>query len=496
MLKLGANKKTLDQNHVLVVTTNSHERDAVLNVLHRHLKLTTGSHGRRAYLGYVGKTLVVVLDGAGGYADADAATRFAVAYLKDPSNPKPALVLMAGICWGNPKHVLVGDVIVCNVVHSANRSTARPDQREIKTYAFTSSARVDELVAGSNVKVRQGGLISLEVRLMDEATRDELLLQMPTALGGEMEAFALVPECRELPWLVVKAVSDFGGLEETRETQPDAARKAADVVTHLIAQFEATRLVDLGADQAQLQNRLIEALHGQLLVIDISHLSSAQINSSIQAYFSQIETSVALHTNALATQGNLSRDVARLLLEIASNAFRHGRARKVEMRFDVRGIAYQDDGTAFEAATLAAIENGRGGQATYVSFVDRHANTGSVSLRPADYKDGNRLRIDISSDVPNLPAIVAKCSAAVDHAAMRRCERALRWASDCEVIYIDFESIAMMSTILDLCEELLQPISMGRRFVVLCSDADTVTEVTRRYPGPISNGQIRFIPAP
>jgi len=79
---------------------------------------------------------------------------------------------------------------------------------------------------------------------------------------------------------------------------------------------------------------------------------------------------------------------------------------------------------------------------------------------------------------------------------MHRFERALRWPSACDVVYIDFDRISMLSVVLDLCEELVDPLSLGRGFVVLCSDADRVAQITRRFPDPVAKGQIRFIPAP
>lgn len=85
MQKLSKNWIALHENHVLLVTTNSNERRAMLEILDEYQKLTTGSLKQRAFLGHSGGNLVVVLDGDGGFASEGAATRFAIRYLKDGS---------------------------------------------------------------------------------------------------------------------------------------------------------------------------------------------------------------------------------------------------------------------------------------------------------------------------------------------------------------------------------------------------------------------------
>lgn len=77
-------------------------------------------------------------------------------------------------------------------------------------------------------KLRIGAIASLETLYKSDSLREKLVGQYPDLLGGEMEAFGFLESGS--PWLLVKAVSDSGGDNFSREKQGEAARRAAVVI--------------------------------------------------------------------------------------------------------------------------------------------------------------------------------------------------------------------------------------------------------------------------
>lgn len=498
MYKLSKNWDALHENHVLLVTTNSNERRAMLEMLDKYQKLTTGSLKQRAFLGHSRGNLVVVLDGDGGFASEDAATRFADRYLKDGSYPRPSMVLIGGVCWGNPGMVKVGDVIVCGDIESANRSTERPDGREVKFYSYKSSIELAEIMEGIEPAPIRGDLISWEVRLSDENARDTILRQRPSAVGGEMEAFALVPECQSLPWLVVKAVSDFAAVMEGREEQYGAANRAAEVVAQILERFQTNRQAELQGRTIAAAKSLIHALNGKRIVIvqNSFHPDECRYTAALQVMFSdQMLVSTTMHTNAVAIHPSLAEDISSLLLEIASNAFRHGRAKKAIIEWDREGIMYSDDATEFDLSKLHDGQ-GRGGQSAYKKFRKHHTNSGSVEIKCQADPKGNRIRIRVPHGIADLRNIVDQCSAQLDRTALFQRRNALKWPTTCQTVFVDLDEMLMMSVVFDVCDEITASVNTGIKFVLLCSDPDKVAEIGCRYLGAVESGQICFVPAP
>src|SRR4051812_12031008 len=121
MRHLQAYRDILDHAFVLVLTTNSKERTAVLDVLQACRKLVTQHQSHRAYLGFAGDRIVLVLDGDGAFASSGAASRFVSDFIANERYPTPAAVVLCGVCWGNPKVTTIGDVLVGCRLASVNR---------------------------------------------------------------------------------------------------------------------------------------------------------------------------------------------------------------------------------------------------------------------------------------------------------------------------------------------------------------------------------------
>ena len=131
-----------------------------------------------------------------------------------------------------------------------------------------------------------------------------------------------------------------------------------------------------------------------------------------------------------------------------------------------------------------------------MSFVRTYDGHAKVSLRHEADDRGNSLTVGITPEITELPEIAFRCTAEVDYAILRQRGQVLRWPDECEDVFLDFDSIAVTSIILDLCEELVRPMAQGKRFVILCSRADVIEEICQRYPDQVGRGDIRFIPSP
>jgi hypothetical protein len=411
--------------------------------------------------------------------------------------PKPSMVLIGGVCWGNPKVVQIGDVVVCGHIQSANRSTAREDGSVAKFYPLKSSLNLEELLSAVQPKAKCGELVSLEVRLSDEKARDALLSQCPMVLGGEMEGFALVPDCENIPWLVVKAVSDFATVVEGREEQSDAAVRAATVIKSLLSAFCAARQSDLREETKIASDNLIHALYDKRIEIGLEHFdpNEPKYTAALEASFSsRILASTTMHTNAVAVDARLADDLTSLLLEVTSNAFRHGRARKVWIEFGLNGVGYGDDANDFDLAELS--DNGRGGYFSYRQFVTRHVDSGNVEVKASTKDKGNRIQVHVPHEITDLRNIVNQCSAQFNFSAWKQGQPALSWLGTCMTVFVDIDSMMMMSVVFDLCDEITAPIHSGLGFILLCTDTDRLEGIRTRYPGAVKSGQIRFVPAP
>lgn len=496
MKRLSNYREQLDVNHVVIVTTNTHERVAITRMLSSYVKLETGNPSLRAYLGCVGDNFVVLLDGAGGYTNANSSARFTASYLSNNSYPNPRLVILGGICWGNPSQVDLGDVVVSSSVTSLNRVVVKPGERQEVASNQDCPVDLETLIRALPLPVRVGPILSLEARFEDEIERDRLLAEYPQALGGEMEAFSIVPECATTHWLVVKAVSDHGAAGDSRESQPGAAASAARVISAIVNASGEMHSLDDDEGKSESHKLLLQAIHGKEISIPLNNIESKSVNQYVSAYFKRIEYAAEVHTRALGLHARLPFDISRIASEIVSNSFRHGRARGVKILFSPSMIRIQDDGTEFNPENLRSHANGRGGRLAITAFWRNYIDSSVASIVSRFNGQGNIITITISDGGPDTTGIPLACRAFIGESSGRPRNKLLTWGDDCDLIYIDFDKVGMFSYVLDICEELVAPIADGKRFIIRCTDEDTISEVGQRYPEAISKLQIIFIPPP
>ena len=112
--------KALDENYVLLLTSNKVERAAVNKVLQNVCDADIARNTRGCNIGQLGRRLALHVTGDSGISKELSVGRIATSLLSDPQFPKPILVLLVGFCWGNPAFANVGSVVVSTHVSSLN----------------------------------------------------------------------------------------------------------------------------------------------------------------------------------------------------------------------------------------------------------------------------------------------------------------------------------------------------------------------------------------
>lgn len=196
---------------------------------------------------YGSHKVAVIRTGQGPFKTADALHK-----IQEVINAQ--YVIAIGICYGMKEgKTKLGDVIVAeSIMDTSNRRAsgikvaARPEEykcgdelsnifRQTQGYSFKSGE--DEYV-----DVHHGVLVSENTLVASQIYKDDILKQIPHALGGEMEGVGLMqfPRCEGI---VIKGIADWGNedKEPYRKWQEFAAVAAAKYVLYRLEK-QANRL--------------------------------------------------------------------------------------------------------------------------------------------------------------------------------------------------------------------------------------------------------------
>ena len=232
-----------DAVDLLVVTATPVERDAVLRRLRplgARRSLLQGTVGPATYhlgaLGAHGVALTMCMMGSGGLG----ASRVAVTEACATWAPRAAV--MVGIAFGkDPAKQHVGDVLVASQIisYEEQRVGARTEFRgSIPDASPTLVNRFRNVVGwafprgdGTPCACKVGPVLSGEKLVDDAAWKKALFDQFPQAIGGEMEGRGLYAAATEasVPWILVKAICDWGDGSKHDNDQPLAAAAAVDL---------------------------------------------------------------------------------------------------------------------------------------------------------------------------------------------------------------------------------------------------------------------------
>jgi len=197
---------------------------------------------------------------------------------------RPYAVLLLGIAFGGDEEKQVfGDVLASTQVipYELERlSDKRNEPRSPRPEAnITLLNRLRHLGwswtpegADKPREVDRVPILSGEKLFDNKDERDAIFDEYPTAKGGEMEGAGLyaAAERRGRPWIIIKAICDWGyGKDKTH--QPLAARNATEVVEKLL--FEPTlEARDLGVHASPAETRAERAMREQTRSLRLQEL--------------------------------------------------------------------------------------------------------------------------------------------------------------------------------------------------------------------------------
>ncbi len=235
VIQINRQAQALNDNYILILTSNSVEKEAVNALLRDKRTATIGIETAGCSLGTLAGRFALHVTGDCGVSKRRSVARIANVLLKSEAFPKPFLTVLAGFCWGNLRKVdakaciIAAEILALNERH-AEQDVEVPQVRRLASFLTLEEPVVRELE--EHLKVRVGPLASLETLYKSDGQREKLVERHPELLGGEMEAFGFLESGTR--WLVVKAVSDSGGDDFSREKQGEAAWRAASVIEPLL----------------------------------------------------------------------------------------------------------------------------------------------------------------------------------------------------------------------------------------------------------------------
>lgn len=160
--------------------------------------------------------------------------------------------------------------------------------------------------------------------------------------------------------------------------------------------------------------------------------------------------------------GKDSADKVRdFLIEYARNAFSHGGATLVDVKFTPKSIEVTDNGAAFALANLAGPKSRGGGMAYRALLSDRHL--GRASSRRVDTK--NHIHIPFVLNASDLPRM-NPCAVALDHGDIRAGTFNFLQLEGCDRIYLVAPTFAVFSDV-RVYEDVLRTILVKHSNVVL-----------------------------
>lgn len=154
----------------------------------------------------------------------------------------PDYIIMVGIAFALwEKKLKTGDVMVATElldygsIKKSNGKTIERGQRIVADKTLLDRF-TNAIVDWNGVDIRFGLIITNDVLCDDESLVNNLRSRFPDAMGGEMEGCGLLANS-QTPWILVKAVCDYG-YHKGDEAQVNAALNAIKYVDYVLNEFD------------------------------------------------------------------------------------------------------------------------------------------------------------------------------------------------------------------------------------------------------------------
>lgn len=157
-------------------------------------------------------------------------------------NLRPDYVVLVGIGFGlKPERQKIGDVLVSRQVQlcdlrkvTDDREILRGDKAQASTLLLDRFENAEVEWTGPTIHV--GLILSANVLANSLALIEELRIEHPDAIGGEMEGSGVycVASKRRIDWIIVKGISDWG-FDKDDKNQSVAATNAVSYMLYTVA---------------------------------------------------------------------------------------------------------------------------------------------------------------------------------------------------------------------------------------------------------------------
>lgn len=477
-LNIASLRRALDDNYVLVLTTNSNERKAVASVLSPSAKAIVQIENDGARLGVCGEQLILHLTGTSGGQANKAVGRITRQLLSNPRMPKPKAVILLGIAWGAPGVCSLGDVILSGELLAVNQLRFEGGRIRHVPISRTSPWLTELVDLSAEVAQRSktpkvGVLASGEQFFAADEARNALLAAFPQIIGGEMEGWDLVPDLKDLPWIQVRGVCDFASTDLSRIYQIAAAECAAELLVPVVSALqERGRLPETRRDPATVG--LLEVLAG-----DSMHITDPGDDMSFDDHLNyrigpSLIWRIAQYGLGAPTAASLPRLLTDLLLEMGQNAIKYGGATIATLQFGATSMTYSDNGRAFDLFSLADNPNGRGGRKALAEVLDCLVARNYIETLADTQRSlsANRYRISFLMLSVQVRETREKCSVEVQFygGSMFNASERLAYDNDCDILFFDASELLMYSRRFDVVESLQVIVDSGRDLIIKCDN--------------------------
>jgi len=165
---------------------------------------------------------------------------------------QPRAVIMIGIAFGkDPQKQAMADVMVASQIISYEQQRVGDKVIFHGPITPTNATLLNRFANAYNwrfarpngevCKIHFGAILSGEKLVDNPEFKSELFAQYSQAIGGEMEGAGLCAATGRMgvPWILVKAISDWGDGKKHNKHQPLAAAAAASLVHYVLSQKTA-----------------------------------------------------------------------------------------------------------------------------------------------------------------------------------------------------------------------------------------------------------------
>jgi hypothetical protein len=464
-----SSKAALDNNYVLVLTTNSVERDAVRAILKNDAPAEIGKDNMGARIGRLEGDFYIHLSGKSGAQEKQSIGSLC-SWMTRPPMPTPRFVVVVGFAWGNPTLVNQGDVIVASRIWDISRQSIVSGVRQRRAVPVESSiGSLDDFIHRLSMpeagwRVLAGTLASAEIYLADSDEHGEVISMLPEALGGEMEAFDLVRDL-EIPWLLVKAVSDFGGHGTDRAIQEQAAQNAARVFPSILSLLIHEELLKPPKNDS-ITNSLTAAIIGQDIRISRPHGDRNDVVNAMNGHVRRLIDRLSIYSSDIDENGFFPETLAVAVVEIAQNAFLHGNATYVDCSFTETRITLTDDGKLYNPSGLCGE---RGGAQAWRELDALFLDTGHVRFNQIGKGAlGNRYTFTLAMLNAEIRRARGECR--VVRSTQGFGPIRLTHAIGCETLYYEATETFSFSKRIDDVTDLAELLASGKSLFIACRD--------------------------